>query len=321
MKKAVLIIVLFVGISMDSLAQQDPSFSQFMLNKSYWSPALVGIDGEANVRLFSRIQWAGYSSSFQGDGLAPVTQFLSFETPFSVKKLDFGLGVNLIHDQLGVQTNNIAQISLSFHKKLRKGKLSFAVRPEFISQRIDSEKWIFVDQEDPFANVSSESMSVFDLGAGISFSNPSLVVGIGVNHLMRPDFNFVFIPDGTTEGKKIAANVYAEYNYRVTYNIDLRPSLLVSSNINATSIDLGVIAAYNKKIWGGLSYRNSEAIVILMGASFLKNEKLKVGYSFDYVVHDQEAKEPTSHEWFLKYNLPSFSKGDKKIIRTPRFRY
>jgi hypothetical protein len=73
-------------------------------------------------------------------------------------------------------------------------------------------------------------------------------------------------------------------------------------------------------MWGGLSYRQSEAMVVMLGYSFLKEKSLKLGYSFDYVIKAQDAKEPTSHEIMVSYSLPVTSNSEKKIIRTPRFR-
>ena len=52
---------------------------------------------------------------------------------------------------------------------------------------------------------------------------------------------------------------------------------------------------------------------------FLKKNKLFVGYAFDYVVHNVNAKAPISHELVVRYDLPTPQM--KKPIRTPRFFY
>jgi hypothetical protein len=49
--------------------------------------------------------------------------------------------------------------------------------------------------------------------------------------------------------------------------------------------------------------------------------QLKFGYAFDYVVKDREAKEVTSHEIYIRYNLPDLIFGGRKAVKTPRFNF
>jgi hypothetical protein len=49
-------------------------------------------------------------------------------------------------------------------------------------------------------------------------------------------------------------------------------------------------------MWGGLSFRQSEAAIVMLGYSLLKDGALKVGYGMDVIVKDKEAKQPLSHE-------------------------
>jgi len=58
-----------------------------------------------------------------------------------------------------------------------------------------------------------------------------------------------------------------------------------------------------------------------MGVNVLKDKSLKIGYSLDYIIQAQKAKQATSHEILMSYNMPAVTGGGKKIIRTPRFRH
>ncbi|WP_422360597.1 type IX secretion system membrane protein PorP/SprF [Reichenbachiella sp.] len=322
MRKSIFMLIVLLTSGFTSMAQQDPHFTQYMFNKSYWSPALTAHDGKGSVSVLSRAQWIGYEPTFEEDGGAPSTQFLNFSTPISFKEMPLGLGVNVIYDKLGVLNNMEAQVSLAYHKALNRGTLSFGIRPAFVNRTLDFSKLRFVDPSDPKNVQTKESQAVFDLAFGMSYSTENYLLAAGVNHLLRPELNYGLDASGNVSNKaSMIYNLYGEYSYRLTYNIDLTPSLLVASDLNTYSIDLSVIATYNKKIWGGLSYRNNEAMALLMGYSFLDNNQLKAGYSFDYIIKDQSAKQPTSHEIFIRYDLPSISTGAKKIIRTPRFRY
>ncbi|HHL51934.1 MAG TPA: type IX secretion system membrane protein PorP/SprF, partial [Flammeovirgaceae bacterium] len=99
------------------------------------------------------------------------------------------------------------------------------------------------------------------------------------------------------------------------------PSLLVQSDFKKALINIGAIAELNEKFWGGLSYKYQESVAVILGMSLLKSKALEVGYGFDYIVHQQDAKQPTSHEIRLGYVLPVSSFGGRKVIRTPRFRH
>ena len=96
---------------------------------------------------------------------------------------------------------------------------------------------------------------------------------------------------------------------------------MVQSDFKKALINFGAIAKLNDKFWGGLSYKYQESAAMILGMSLLKSKALEIGYGFDYVVHDQEAKQPTSHEIRLGYLLPVNNFGGKKVIRTPRFRH
>jgi type IX secretion system PorP/SprF family membrane protein len=111
------------------------------------------------------------------------------------------------------------------------------------------------------------------------------------------------------------------YAYDLSYDIVLKPSFLVKTDLNTYSFEVSLIATLRDKLWGGLSYRQSDSMIGMIGYSFLRDDAFKVGYGFDYVVNAQAAKQPTSHEFLLSYTLPVLGNAEYKIIRTPRFRH
>jgi hypothetical protein len=95
----------------------------------------------------------------------------------------------------------------------------------------------------------------------------------------------------------------------------------VKTDFNEFSYDLGVIATLRNTMWGGLSFRGSEALNLLVGYSLLKDKSLKLGSAIDFVVVDKAAKENFSLEVMLTYELPVSVGAGKKIVRTPRYRH
>ena len=58
------------------------------------------------------------------------------------------------------------------------------------------------------------------------------------------------------------------------------PSVFVQSDAKVTKIDLNATFMYNKKFWGGVSYRVGAAVVGMVGLNILNG--VKIGYSYDF---------------------------------------
>lgn len=302
-------------MSCESWAQQDPQFTQYMFNNFYFNPAFAGTDDVTRFTFVHRSQWVGYSPTY-GDGGAPTTQFLSGHTP--IAKIKGGVGAYVVNDNLGAITNMEFQGSYAYYIPVRNGRLSLGIRAGMISQTVDFSKYRAIDPSDPLlAKTGKESQFRPDFAFGAAFRKEKYYLGIGVNHLNTASFDF-----GLSQQNQLKQHVYFTGSYFYDMNFDLRFQFVgfVKSDLVKTSFDLGVLAYLKNTMWGGLSFRQSDALSLLLGYSFLEDKTLRVGYSLDYVVNDQEAKEATSHELMFSYSLP-VSTSRKKAIRTPRFRY
>jgi type IX secretion system PorP/SprF family membrane protein len=313
-KKAVLILAVFFTI--EGWAQQDPQFSQYMFNTFYYNPAVAGTDGVTKITALYRSQWLGYTPTY-GDGGPPVTQIISVHTP--VAKLKGGIGGYIVNDNLGPLTNQEVQFSYSYYIKIKDAKLSLGVRAGMFSQKIDFDILRATDRNDPLLAGKSgrESQMRPDFAFGALYRKEKYYVGVGINHLSQPSYDF-----GLTQNNQLKQHIYVTGGYYYDLNFDIRLQFvtLIKSDLTKTQFDVGGLAYFKDIMWGGLSFRQSEAAVLILGYSLLKDKSLKVGYSLDYIVKDQQAKQPTSHELMVSYSLPVNASG-KKIIRTPRFRY
>lgn len=299
-------------------AQQDPQFTQYMLNNLYVTPAYAGVDGVTQLTVIHRSQWLGYQSSF-GDGGAPTTQLISFNTP--IYKLKSGFGAYITRDELGPQTNSEIQAMYAYHLGIKDSKLSFALKVGAYSQTIDYDIYRAIQPDDPLLQDKSGKDSQIrpDVGLGVFFRTEKYYVGAGVNHLTRAEFDFNV--SNARNALENHLNITAGYYYEISIDLKLNPTVLVKTDFKEYSFDLGVIANIKDKMWAGLSFRQSEAANVLLGYSFLKDRSLRFGYAIDVVVKDQEAKENFSHEMLLSYQLPIVTNTGKKVVRTPRYRY
>ncbi len=297
-------------------AQQDPHFTQYMFNQLFYNPGFAGVEGTSTFNLMHRAQWAGYQSTFDGGG-APTTSTINFSTP--IYKLHSGFGAEIINDNLGPSNSLVIRGSYAYHLNVKESKLSFGVRFGIISKSINFDQYRWADPDDPYRREGKETQAQPDLGLGVYYRNKKFFTGISVNHLIDTQFNF-----GIADLRNsLEPNFYllGGYDYDVTYNLVITPSILVKSDFNTYSFDVSAIATYNEKMWGGISFRQSEAAIFMLGYSLFKDNSLKFGYAFDYIIQNQEAKQATSHEILLSYSMPVSPFGSRKIIRTPRFRH
>ena len=86
--KSNLYVVLFLVIGTISAfdvhaQQQDPQFSLFMFNQTYYNPAAVGAEGLTRFQLMYRSQYSGYQGVDPGGSQG--TQMFSFNMPFDLQ--------------------------------------------------------------------------------------------------------------------------------------------------------------------------------------------------------------------------------------------
>jgi type IX secretion system PorP/SprF family membrane protein len=308
------------------LAQQDAQFTQFITNKQYFNPAMVGAKLETNFAFTYRNQWLNYQPSFDEAG-APATQILIFNT--ALPKYNSGIGFHIVNDRLGALNNLEAQLSYAYHIKVGEGKtFSIGARAGIYAITIDGSLLRFRQPNDPYAAIAGKETNLKpDFAASLHYETPKFFAGATLNHLNQAGFNF---GEGI-KGQTLARSMYIMGGYYWEIqpdNLMLTPvALLKSSNFDVFSIEAGALLTYNKKYALGTTYRHQESVNAIVSVEFPRKtpknilHNIKIGYSFDYIIAGQTAKQPTSHEIVLSYTMPVKMPLPPSIIRSPRFRY
>ncbi len=311
--------VLFVAaviLAHASFSQNDFFFNHYAFNPTYFNPAWAGVEDQAFVAAHHRTQWAGYDATFDPEG-APTTQLLSAIIPAKGRLSGFGL--SFVNDRTGPLTSIQARIAVSTSFELNQGRINIGIMPALNVASLNANFRPADSQSDPLIPNGNESQFQPNLHAGIVFqSQREYFVGVSAENILQPEFSF-----GTDAGNNIEAsyNLFAGRPVGISRSLILKPTLLVRSDLNSYSLDLTALLEYEEKMWGGIAFRRSESLSLLLGYSFLQDNKLKAGYSFDYVIRERDAKEPTSHEVFIRYNLPDLVFGGRKAVKTPRFAF
>jgi len=121
-----------------------------------------------------------------------------------------------------------------------------------------------------------------DAGFGAYFKNEKLNIGLSSTQLIQTQGGF------DTPAKYNLKRHYfvtAGYFYDLSaMPIRLNPSLFLKTDAASVQFDLNCLAIYNQKYWGGLSYRQTDAIAILIGGHPFSSKQLsplKVGMAYD----------------------------------------
>ncbi len=314
MKKLYVLIIFFLSIKFNVYSQQDPYFSTYLVNPTIVNSSLSSLYDNNNIILVYRNQWANYNpNNIAVSSDSPNTGILSLNLKSRDKNMSFGM--NVISDNLGPKEFFNFSPYFSIKRKLNNSFISFSISPSFKSTTLNFSSLIFVNPSDPFNIGGKQTQSEPDINFGFSYYNERLLLSVSAKNLAQPSFNF-----GLAELKNIEninLSFLGKYQIEVDRDLIVEPYILFRSDLSSYTFDVSGLATYKKTMSIGASYRYDEAIVGFLGYHFLKKNKLFVGYSFDYVVHNVNAKAPISHELVVRYDLPTPQL--KKPIRTPRF--
>jgi type IX secretion system PorP/SprF family membrane protein len=303
MKK--LLAVIAAGcLSTIALAQQDPQFSQNMFNRLFVNPASAGSNEAICASLLYRAQWV----SFDG---APKTGVLGVEAPLFNNKV--GVGLSVLTDKIGFENTLQGKLAANYKFNVGSGKLAIGVDFDYMQHEIDG-KFKAPDQSanDPAIPKSAVSGSAFDLGSGIYYNSEKLYVGLSATHLLESEV------DLDNFKKEYKRHFYGMIGYTIdlTPTVALKPMVFVKNVTDNTTFDVNLNAHFNDRFWVGVSYRNEDAIVGLLGLNI--TEKLRLGYSYDFTTSDVKDYSDGTHEIMLGYCF-NVKKRVPVSIRNVRF--
>ncbi|SHK04932.1 PorP/SprF family type IX secretion system membrane protein [Hymenobacter psychrotolerans] len=331
MKGTLLSTLLLTTVAGTALAQQQPQFTHYGFNGMYLNPAYAGIKGQGEITAIGRYQYFNYKASFD-DGGEPKTYMITGSLP--VRVLGGGIGFHLYRDEIAQFEMTNAQISYSKHFELGEGKLGIGVQG--IYNYLSKGVYRAIDPDD--ATVPRDgSDSKIDAGVGVWYESPTFYAGLSMNNLLRSEYNFTSESTSSSNMAKYIGENHsyftAGYNIEASSSVVVTPSVLVKMvmpgkfgddgkfTFKNNSYEANVRATFNDKFWGGLGYRYDESFTGMAGLALAKDNALRLGYAFDFVAFNQDARALSSHEIMLSYRLPKPGMATKPAIRTPRYSF
>ncbi|WP_232066244.1 MULTISPECIES: type IX secretion system membrane protein PorP/SprF [Hymenobacter] len=323
---------MLLGLAAGSaVAQQQPQFTHYGFNGMYLNPGYAGVKGYGEISTIGRYQYLGYQATLPEDqGGSPQTYLLSATVP--VKFLHGGVGGVLYRDRIAETKITTATLSYAYHLKVGEGTLGIGVQGLYT--HLGKGTYRPAEPNDP-AIPSESADRKFDVGTGVWYESEKLYAGLSVNNLLRAQYRFQNVNgnDSSSVTGENHAYLTLGYNIELTPSVVVTPTALVKMVLpgkvgdsgkfsqKSTSFELGGRATLDDKYWAGLGYRFQESFQGMLGASFTKDNALRVGYAFDFIAFNQEARAFSSHEIMLSYRLPRPAATVRPAIRTPRYSF
>lgn len=290
--RSIIIAMLCILVSLQATAQQDPLYSQYLMNPMILNPAYAGFQKAFVASTSFRKQWAGFEGS-------PTTFNVTGHTSLLDNKM--GLGLLVLQDNVGVDKNSEIQGVYAYHLSFQKGaRLSFGLQGGMINYQSDYSD-LTIDRGDPkFQNNISEISPTF--GAGIIYSSDHWYVGLAMPRMLK-----------TTAGvEEQATQIYTQHTYAsiqymamLTPRIKLKP-FGVARFVKGSdmSFDFGMALNADNSYTVGLFTRNLHTYGLLASVEF--GEVFRFGYVFELPTSKSVGTNFTTHEVTLAVRLGLF---------------
>lgn len=315
--KARLFCLIFLLAGGSAFSQQNIQFTQYIFNSMSVNPAYAGYKEEWFGQLGLRSQWVGL------DG-APQTASLSIDGVTDQIGKRHGVGLQLTADQLGPQTATSAYANYAFRLRLNEAdtkRLSFGLGAGITQYSLDGTVLRPNRPGDPGVPANRINNFVPDVRFGVHYSSPTWYAGVSVMDLLSGDqSDNVFRWDNTTtDNLRRRRHVYIMAGALLNFDggLRLRPSVLWKEDFRGpSSLDVNAMFILGERLWLGagwrtgvtawekdyqrytgnsLSKRNSFSGI----AQIYATERLRIGYSYDYIVSRLSTVQTGSHELTL----------------------
>ncbi len=300
MKKIFSFLYLVIIVKLAAFSQQDPQFTNNMFYKLGVNPGYAGSGGTISGIILNRYQLDGFKGG-------PKTLVFSAEAAINAFGSPGGIGLNIISDELGFEKNTQINVNYAYSKTLGIGKLGIGLSAGILNKSINGEWEVPEDNLGIYTQPSSDpaipqgdvSQMALDAGFGLYLSSNQYFLGASVTHINQASIKF----------SDLAVTYLVRHYYLMGgYNIklsdplfELQPSFLFKSDLASWQLDLNANIVFNKRFWGGITYRVQDAIALLMGMEM--ENGLRFGYSFDLTTSSMSHYGYGSHELFVSYSL------------------
>jgi type IX secretion system PorP/SprF family membrane protein len=303
------VFILFVLLSFNGFAQQDPMYSLYVFNGLLINPAYAGTREVLNATALYRNQWLNVPG-------APVTGGFSLDSP--VKNEKVGLGLNVLFDKIGVTNHNSITGIYSYKLKFQESVLSLGLEAGvgFFNSTNSEVRHSEDSKVDP-AFITDYHLILPSFSCGAYYYRDHFYTGFSVMDILGKTIQNKLYPNAANDLTVSVVShyfLYSGYLMSLSKVIKFQPSVLVKHVPGApVEADINGVFSFVDLLYFGVGYRSNASVNFL--TQIRLNPQLCLGYCYEYSTNELSSITSGSHEVVLRYQL-DFSKG--KML-SPRF--
>jgi type IX secretion system PorP/SprF family membrane protein len=266
-----------------------------MFNTLTYNPGIAGTSGMICATALNRQQWIGFKG-------APSTTVFNISAPVSLFSIKSGVGLLVESDNIGFDKDINLSASYSYLMDLGTGKLGIGLSLGMLNKTL-TPTWQIPSGDahtpvsgDPLIPESKESVVAFDAGLGLYYKAEKYYASLSVTHINQPKIKF-------SKGEPFISRHYyltGGYNLQLPDPaLELLPSFFAFSDGKVVQVAVTSLIRYNKKVWGGVSYRAGDALIGIIGLELFNG--IRLGYSYDFTISDIRKNSTGTHEFMINY--------------------
>lgn len=313
-------------IGLAGAAQQQPHYTQYVMNQYIVNPAITGIENYTDIKLSHRHQWVGIEGapvtsyftahkSFGGDNMKSNANSFGVEAGGNPRGKNYwdqytaadphhGIGIQVVNDKMGPLNNLKASLTYAYHLGLTERTSISAGFGVGINQvGLDAAKLNFGKVSvDPSVYSSGELQKIRpNLSAGLYLYSASLFLGVSAQSIVPQRVNFGNDSVRYNENNLLPhLFMTAGYRFLVGDDFNFIPSVMVKyMKPTPPQLEVNGKLQYRDVAWVGLSYRSSDALAGMLGINL--SNRVTMGYSYDYTTSRLNAYSGGSHEFLLGF--------------------
>lgn len=296
---------LFLLVASLSHGQQDPMFTQYMFNTLSINPAYAGYSEVVEANLIHRSQWVDF------DG-APRTQSLTIHGPLRKEKL--GLGGTVLNDKSGPSSQVGLFLDASYKIIMDKSSIAFGLKGGLNFYKADLTSLSPLDATDPIFQTDIVNKPLANFGFGMFWSSEKWYVTASLPKLLNNELIDEEIPSFEMNEERRHLFFGGGMVFEINNYVKFKPTFLAKVVDGAPpTADFTANFLFYDKFWTGAMFRTGDAVGMIF--QYEINKKLRLGYSYDYIISDLSSYSGASHEVMIGVDLGKPPKGEK----SPRY--
>ena len=226
------------------------------------------------------------------------------------------MGGYIFNDRNGIIDRTGFQLAYAYHiplKSTNNAQLSFGLSADFFQFKIDEDQIRVIDPDDPLLLEYDKVLYIPDANFGVLYTTADYYAGFSANQLFRASLKLG--KNGSTDYRTMRHYyLTGGYMFNINPNFDIQPSALIKTSdyLNSFQVDLNARVYYKEDYWAGLSYRTTDAIIVMVGA---KVDQYFIGYAFDYNISSIRKHSFGSHEFMVAVKFGSNARRYRWVNR------